>query len=68
MTVIIDDNGLNPIWESTGTNNDSSFDFDIHFPPTAFLRFTVYDQDMFGDPNFLALAVVPVVCIKPGEN
>jgi len=64
----VDDNGLNPHWECTGSpSNDSSFDFDIHFPATAFLRFTVYDQDMFGDPNFLAQSVIPVPCIKPGN-
>nr|XP_018666895.1 1-phosphatidylinositol 4,5-bisphosphate phosphodiesterase gamma-1 isoform X2 [Ciona intestinalis] len=62
-----DDNGLNPTWDnSSSTNNDSSFDFDILVPDTAFLRFTVYDQDMFGDPNFLAMASIPVPCVKSG--
>ncbi|CAK8681794.1 unnamed protein product [Clavelina lepadiformis] len=62
-----DDNGLNPNWDSnSSTSNDSLFDFDIHCPQTAFLRFTVYDQDMFGDPNFLAMSIIPVSCVKPG--
>ena len=66
--VCVDDNGLNPYWDcSTYPNNDSSFDFDIHSPDNAFLRFTAYDQDMFGDPNFLAVAVIPVSCIKLGK-
>uniref|UniRef100_H2ZL31 Phosphoinositide phospholipase C n=1 Tax=Ciona savignyi TaxID=51511 RepID=H2ZL31_CIOSA len=61
-----DDNGLNPTWDNSGTNNDSTFDFDILCPATAFLRFTVYDQDMFGDPNFLAMSTIPVPCVKSG--
>ena len=60
--LISDDNGLNPTWDV-----DNSFDFDIYCPECAFLRFTVYDQDMFGEPNFLAQSSVPVVCVKPGE-
>jgi len=61
-----DDNGLNPVWESNNSSN-SSFDFDVNCPEMAFLRFTVYDQDMFGDPSEIAMATIPVLCIKPGD-
>nr|XP_039264802.1 1-phosphatidylinositol 4,5-bisphosphate phosphodiesterase gamma-1-like [Styela clava] len=54
-----DDNGLNPIFKE-------SYEFTILNPPLAFMKFTVYDQDMFGEPNFLAQSTVPVPCIKPG--
>lgn len=43
-----------------------SYDFTVHNSALAFLRFTVQDQDMFGDPKFLAHATVPVPAIKPG--
>nr|CAB3264929.1 1-phosphatidylinositol 4,5-bisphosphate phosphodiesterase gamma-1 [Phallusia mammillata] len=56
-----DDNGLNPYWDE-----NTAFDFDVHCPDTAFARFTVYDQDMFGDPNEIAMATIPVTCMKPG--
>lgn len=54
-----DYNGLNPLFME-------SFDFTIHNSALAFLRFSVQDQDMFGEPNFLAQATVPVAAIKPG--
>lgn len=52
-------NGLNPLFME-------SFDFTLHNSALAFLRFSVQDQDMFGEPNFLAHATVPVPAIKPG--
>jgi phosphatidylinositol phospholipase C gamma-1 len=33
----------------------------------AYIRFAVYDEDMFGDPNFIAQAVYPLCSLKEGE-
>ena len=41
--------------------------FDIHNPSFSFLRFTVYEEDMFSDPNFLAQATFPVRLLRTGE-
>lgn len=41
--------------------------FDIHNPTFSFLRFMVYEEDMFSDPNFLAQAVFPVRALKTGR-
>lgn len=43
---MIDDNGLNPTWDET-------FVFNVDCPELAFLRFVVYDVDMFGDSSFI---------------
>lgn len=56
------DNGLNPVWVQR------QFVFDIHNPTFSFLRFTVYEEDMFSDPNFLAQATYPVRLLQTGEN
>lgn len=58
---LTDDNGFNPIFMD-------SFDFNIHNPELSFMRFIVYDQDMFGEPNLLALSTIPVKCMKSGES
>ncbi|MEQ2214692.1 hypothetical protein XENOCAPTIV_016795 [Xenoophorus captivus] len=42
------------------------FVFDIHNPTFSFLRFTVYEEDMFSDPNFLAQATYPVRLLRTG--
>lgn len=55
------DNGLNPVWVQ------KQFVFDIHNPTFSFLRFTVYDEDMFSDPNFLAQATYPVRVLRTGD-
>lgn len=44
------------------------FVFDIHNPTFSFLRFTVYDEDMFSDPNFLAQATYPVQLLRTGVS
>ncbi len=54
------DNGLNPVWVQ------KQFVFDIHNPTFSFLRFTVYEEDMFSDPNFLAQATYPVRLLRTG--
>ncbi|XP_043923269.1 1-phosphatidylinositol 4,5-bisphosphate phosphodiesterase gamma-1-like [Protopterus annectens] len=59
-TEVVPDNGLNPAWQH------SAFVFDINNPEFSFLRFVVYEEDMFSDPNFLAQATFPVKALKPG--
>uniref|UniRef100_A0A8C5BU50 1-phosphatidylinositol 4,5-bisphosphate phosphodiesterase gamma n=1 Tax=Gadus morhua TaxID=8049 RepID=A0A8C5BU50_GADMO len=58
-TDVVADNGLNPAWLQT------PFVFDVRNPSFCFLRFTVYDEDMFSDPNFLAQATYPM-CLCSG--
>ncbi|XP_036100376.1 1-phosphatidylinositol 4,5-bisphosphate phosphodiesterase gamma-1 isoform X3 [Molossus molossus] len=54
------DNGLNPVWPA------KPFHFQISNPEFAFLRFVVYEEDMFSDQNFLAQATFPVKGLKIG--
>jgi len=58
-TKVIPDNGFNPIW-------DESFELRVLNPDMALLRLCVYDEDMFGDPNFLGAATYPIKTILPG--
>uniref|UniRef100_A0A8C6V3E2 1-phosphatidylinositol 4,5-bisphosphate phosphodiesterase gamma n=1 Tax=Neogobius melanostomus TaxID=47308 RepID=A0A8C6V3E2_9GOBI len=59
-TDVVADNGLNPVWLQ------KQFVFDVHNPTFTFLRFTVYEEDMFSDPNFLAQATYPVRLLRTG--
>uniref|UniRef100_A0A672GMQ6 1-phosphatidylinositol 4,5-bisphosphate phosphodiesterase gamma n=1 Tax=Salarias fasciatus TaxID=181472 RepID=A0A672GMQ6_SALFA len=59
-TDVVADNGLNPVWVQ------KQFVFDIHNPTFSFLRFTVYEEDMFSDPNFLAQVTYPVRLLRTG--
>ncbi|XP_053401760.1 1-phosphatidylinositol 4,5-bisphosphate phosphodiesterase gamma-1-like isoform X4 [Mercenaria mercenaria] len=59
-TVIVADNGLNPVWSRCTT------DFDIVCPDIALIRFVVQNEDVFGDSNFLGQATYPVKCLRPG--
>uniref|UniRef100_A0A672G1F3 1-phosphatidylinositol 4,5-bisphosphate phosphodiesterase gamma n=1 Tax=Salarias fasciatus TaxID=181472 RepID=A0A672G1F3_SALFA len=61
-TDVVADNGLNPVWVQ------KQFVFDIHNPTFSFLRFTVYEEDMFSDPNFLAQVTYPVRLLRTGEG
>ncbi|KAG5838375.1 1-phosphatidylinositol 4,5-bisphosphate phosphodiesterase gamma-1 [Anguilla anguilla] len=54
------DNGLNPIWPR------KPFRFTVCNSEFAFLRFVVYEIDMFSDQNFLAQATFPVAGLKTG--
>ena len=54
------DNGLNPVWSD-------SIELAVFCPPLAYIRFVVYDEDMFGDPNFIAQAVYPLCSLKQGR-
>ncbi|KAM6962657.1 1-phosphatidylinositol 4,5-bisphosphate phosphodiesterase gamma-1-like isoform 1-T1 [Aplochiton taeniatus] len=59
-TDVVADNGLNPVWVQR------QFVFDIHNPSFSFLRFVVYEEDMFSDPNFLAQATYPIRSLRTG--
>uniref|UniRef100_A0A8D2Q4B4 1-phosphatidylinositol 4,5-bisphosphate phosphodiesterase gamma n=1 Tax=Varanus komodoensis TaxID=61221 RepID=A0A8D2Q4B4_VARKO len=59
-TEMVVDNGLNPAW------SQKSFQFHISNPDFAFLRFVVYEEDMFSDQNFLAQATFLVRGLKTG--
>ncbi|KAJ8016025.1 hypothetical protein DPEC_G00002850 [Dallia pectoralis] len=54
------DNGLNPTWPR------KSFQFIVSNSAFAFLRFVVYEIDMFSDQNFLAQASFPINSLKTG--
>ncbi|XP_008947631.1 PREDICTED: 1-phosphatidylinositol 4,5-bisphosphate phosphodiesterase gamma-1-like, partial [Merops nubicus] len=59
-TEIVADNGLNPLW------SPKQFHFQVSNPDFAFLRFVVYEEDMFSDENFLAQATFLVKGLKTG--
>ncbi|KAL0621828.1 1-phosphatidylinositol 4,5-bisphosphate phosphodiesterase gamma-2 [Plecturocebus cupreus] len=63
-TTVVNDNGLSPIWAPT----QEKVTFEIYDPNLAFLRFVVYEEDMFSDPNFLAHATYPIKAIKSGAQ
>lgn len=57
---MVADNGLNPLW------TPKQFHFQVSNPDFAFLRFVVYEEDMFSDENFLAQATFLVKGLKTG--
>ncbi|KAK9404726.1 1-phosphatidylinositol 4-5-bisphosphate phosphodiesterase gamma-1 [Crotalus adamanteus] len=59
-TEMVVDNGLNPAWTV------KTFQFHVNNPDFAFLRFVVYEEDMFSDQNFLAQATFLVKGLKTG--
>ena len=59
MFIFPADNGLNPVYNDT-------IEFDVMCPPLAYIRFAVYNEDMFGDPNFVAQAVFPFESLRLG--
>jgi len=58
-TKVVSDNGFNPVW-------DESFNLRILNPDMALLRLCVYDEDMFGDPNFLGASTFPARLVMSG--
>lgn len=50
---LLDDNGLNPVW-------GVKLMFSVHNPECALIRFVLYDEDMFGEPNQIGQATYPV--------
>jgi hypothetical protein len=61
ISVFPGDNGLNPVYNET-------IEFDVICPPLAYIRFAVYDEDVFGDPNFVAQAVFPFESLRQGTQ
>ncbi|XP_067856418.1 1-phosphatidylinositol 4,5-bisphosphate phosphodiesterase gamma-1-like isoform X3 [Heptranchias perlo] len=59
-TDIVAVNGLNPTWTM------KPLSITICNPEFSFLRFVVYEEDVFSDQNFLAEATYPVKAIKTG--
>lgn len=64
LPLLPDDNGLSPVWAPT----QEKVTFEIYDPNLAFLRFVVYEEDIFSDPNFLAHATYPIKGIKSGKT
>ncbi|RWS14778.1 1-phosphatidylinositol 4:5-bisphosphate phosphodiesterase gamma-1-like protein [Dinothrombium tinctorium] len=60
-TSTIRDNGFNPVWKEC-------FTFEVFCPDLALLRFVVYNEDMFGDPNFIGQATYPLNMLLSCEN
>ena len=52
-TTIIPDNGFKPYW-------NQEVKLEIAMPELACIKFTVYDEDMFGDSNAIGQAVLPL--------
>ncbi|XP_069740315.1 1-phosphatidylinositol 4,5-bisphosphate phosphodiesterase gamma-1 [Narcine bancroftii] len=59
-TDIVAVNGLNPTWTA------KPFSINICNPEFSFLRFVVYEEDVFSDQNFLAEATYPVRAMRTG--
>uniref|UniRef100_A0A8C5QGH8 1-phosphatidylinositol 4,5-bisphosphate phosphodiesterase gamma n=1 Tax=Leptobrachium leishanense TaxID=445787 RepID=A0A8C5QGH8_9ANUR len=59
---VVNDNGLNPVWTFISQQKV----FEIHEPNLAFLRFAVYEEDMFSDPNFLSQYTIPIKGLRTG--
>lgn len=55
-TSTIRENGLNPVWNET-------FNFVIQCSELAFLRITVFDENVSGDARFLGHGTYPINCI-----
>lgn len=41
-------------------------EFDVYYPDLAMIRFSVQDEDMFGDPNFMGQTTYPMKGIRTG--
>uniref|UniRef100_A0A672PCA8 Phosphoinositide phospholipase C n=1 Tax=Sinocyclocheilus grahami TaxID=75366 RepID=A0A672PCA8_SINGR len=66
MNLYYHDNGLNPIWLGPNYQPSEAFTFSVYEPDLTFLRFVVFEEDMFSDPNFLAQATFPVKAVRSG--
>ncbi|XP_056117269.1 1-phosphatidylinositol 4,5-bisphosphate phosphodiesterase gamma-2 isoform X1 [Rhinichthys klamathensis goyatoka] len=65
-TTVCHDNGLNPLWLGPNCQSSETFTFNVYDPDLTFLRFVVFEEDMFSDPNFLAQATFPVKGVRSG--
>ncbi|KAI7802408.1 1-phosphatidylinositol 4,5-bisphosphate phosphodiesterase gamma-2 [Triplophysa rosa] len=65
-TIVCHDNGLNPVWLGPHHQPSEAVTFNVYEPDLTFLRFVVFEEDMFSDPNFLAQATFPVKGVRSG--
>ncbi|KAK3569788.1 hypothetical protein QTP86_004591 [Hemibagrus guttatus] len=65
-TTVCHDNGLNPVWLGPHRQDAETVTFTVYEPKLSFLRFVLFEEDMFSDPNFLAQATYPVMGIRTG--
>uniref|UniRef100_A0AAR2JPF6 Phosphoinositide phospholipase C n=1 Tax=Pygocentrus nattereri TaxID=42514 RepID=A0AAR2JPF6_PYGNA len=65
-TTVCHDNGLNPVWLGPHRQDAETITFTVYEPELSFLRFVVFEEDMFSDPNFLAQATFPVKGVRSG--
>ncbi|XP_062860342.1 1-phosphatidylinositol 4,5-bisphosphate phosphodiesterase gamma-2 isoform X1 [Trichomycterus rosablanca] len=65
-TTVCHDNGLNPVWLGPHRQDAETVTFTVYEPELSFLRFVVFEEDMFSDPNFLAQATFPVKGVRSG--
>uniref|UniRef100_A0A4W4FF80 1-phosphatidylinositol 4,5-bisphosphate phosphodiesterase gamma n=1 Tax=Electrophorus electricus TaxID=8005 RepID=A0A4W4FF80_ELEEL len=65
-TTVCHDNGLNPVWLGPHRQDAEIVMFTVYEPELSFLRFVVFEEDMFSDPNFLAQATYPVKGVRSG--
>ncbi|TRY87126.1 hypothetical protein DNTS_008186 [Danionella cerebrum] len=65
-TTVCHDNGFNPVWIGPNNPPSEAFTFSVYEPDLSFLRFVVFEEDMFSDPNFLAQATFPVKGVRSG--
>lgn len=61
-------NGLNPVWLAQHNQPSEEVTFNVYEPELTFLRFVVFEEDMFSDPNFLAQATFPVKGVRSGMS
>eukprot|EP00042_Codosiga_hollandica_P058066 m.871235 g.871235 ORF g.871235 m.871235 type:complete len:895 (-) comp59761_c1_seq4:1897-4581(-) len=73
-TKTVSDNGFYPAWMDVVGGKSQSTEvvvFKLGLPDVACLRFVVYDEDVFGDANPIAQAVLPIgnqreTCLRSG--
>ncbi|XP_073709796.1 1-phosphatidylinositol 4,5-bisphosphate phosphodiesterase gamma-2-like [Misgurnus anguillicaudatus] len=65
-TFVCQDNGLNPVWVGANHQLSEAVTFNVYEPELTFLRFVVFEEAMFSDPNFLAQATFPIKGVRPG--
>jgi Ca2+-dependent lipid-binding protein len=58
-THVVEADGFHPRWDST-------FTFPIQAPEHALVSLTVWDKDVGKVDDFIAAAVLPVSCLRPG--
>ena len=65
-TKTVPENGFNPVWNEGASrgrcrprHRSAEYEFKVSFPDVALLQLVVYDEDMFGEPNPIAVAVLP---------